>query len=129
MSSQSFANEKKGHYVPRGFTYKSGTLRNYLPGIGICYTGRYFSISVLCGYVRATSFSSARTESKTQQNIALMTFVSTWCANIFVGCWMTPPPPFFFGGGVRSLQSFLILSVILKNKKNLCVERVELVHA
>ena len=38
----------------------------------------------------ATSFSSACTESKTQQNIELMTFVSTWCANIFVGCSMTP---------------------------------------
>ena len=37
-------------------------------------------------HARATSFSSARTESKTQQNIELMTLALTWCANIFVGC-------------------------------------------
>ena len=42
------------------------------------------------GHARATSFSSARTESKTQQNIELMTFALTWCANIFVGCSVTP---------------------------------------
>ena len=48
---------------------------------------------------------------QTQQNIELMTFALTWCANIFVGCSVTPT--FFFG---RSLP-FLILSVILKNKK------------
>ena len=41
-----------------------------------------------------TSFSSARTESKTQQNIELMTFALTWCANIFVGRSVTPT--FFF---------------------------------
>ena len=35
-------------------------------------------------------FSSARTESKTQQNIELMTFALTWCANIFVGRSVTP---------------------------------------
>ena len=51
-------------------------------------------------HARATSFSSACTESKTQQNIELMTFVSTWCANIFVGCSVTP---FFF----RQITSFL----------------------
>ena len=45
-----------------------------------------------------------------------MTFVSTWCANIF--CWILGDPHFFFG---RSLP-FLILSIILKkNKKNLYV--------
>ena len=52
---------------------------------------------------------------ETQQNIELMTFAVTWSANIFVGCSVTPT--FFFG---RSLP-FLILSIILKNKKNLCV--------
>ena len=41
-------------------------------------------------HARATSFSSARTESKTQQNIELMNFVLAWCANIFVGCSVTP---------------------------------------
>ena len=84
-------------------------------------------------HARATSFSSVRTESKSQQNIELMTFALTWCANIFVGCSVTPT--FFFG---RSLP-FLILSIILKNEKNLYVgrfnffliyysNRVELVH-
>ena len=48
---------------------------------------------------------------ETQQNIEQMTFALTWCANILVGCSVTPT--FFFG---RSLP-FLILSVILKNKK------------
>ena len=62
-------------------------------------------------HVRATSFSSACTKSKTQQNIELMTFALTWCANIFVGCLVTPT--FFFG---RSLP-FVIFSIILKNKK------------
>ena len=71
--------------------------------------------TLFIGHVRATSFSSARTDSKTQQNIELMTFALTWCANIFVGCSVTPP--FFFG---RSLP-FLTLFIILKNKKNLCV--------
>ena len=52
-----------------------------------------------------------RTESKRRQNIELMTFALTWCANIF--CWMLGDPHFFFG---RSL-SFLILSVIQKTKK------------
>ena len=50
---------------------------------------------------------------ETQQNIELMTFAVTWSANIFVGCSVTPH--FFFG---RSLP-FMILSIILKNKKNL----------
>ena len=68
-------------------------------------------------HARATSFSSARTELKTQQNIELMTFVLDWCANIFVGCSVTLT--FFFG---RSIP-FLILSVILKNKK-ICVWEV-----
>ena len=41
--------------------------------------------TLFIGHARATSFLSARTESKTQQNIELMTFALTWCANIF--CW------------------------------------------
>ena len=82
-------------------------------------------------HARATSISSARTKSQIQQNIELMTFALTWRAIIFVGCSVTPT---FFG---RSLP-FLILSIILKNKKNLYVgglisfiyysNRVELVH-
>ena len=46
--------------------------------------------TLFIGHARATSFSSARTESKTQQNIELMTFALTWCANIFVGSSVTP---------------------------------------
>ena len=41
-------------------------------------------------HARATSFSSVRTKSKSQQNIELMAFALTWCANIFVGCLVTP---------------------------------------
>ena len=46
--------------------------------------------TLFIGHARATSFSSARTDSKTQQNIGRMTFALTWCANIFVGCSVTP---------------------------------------
>ena len=41
-------------------------------------------------HARAMSFSSARTESKTQQNIELMNLALTWCANIFVGYSVNP---------------------------------------
>ena len=71
--------------------------------------------TLFIGHASATSFSSARTDSKTQQNIERMTFALTWSANIFVGCSVTPT--FFFG---RSLP-FLTLFIIPKNKKNLCV--------
>ena len=46
--------------------------------------------TLFIGHAHATSFSSARTDSKTQQNIERMTFALTWCANIFVGCSVTP---------------------------------------
>ena len=47
--------------------------------------------TLFIGHARATSFSSARTDSaKTQQNIERMTFALTWCANIFVGWSVTP---------------------------------------
>ena len=46
--------------------------------------------TLFIGHARATSFSSARTDSKTQQNVERMTFALTWCANIFVGCSVTP---------------------------------------
>ena len=46
--------------------------------------------TLFIGHARATSFSSARTESKTQQNIELMTFALTLCGNIFVGYSVTP---------------------------------------
>ena len=44
----------------------------------------------LIRHQRATSFSSARAESKTQQNTELVTFALSWCANIFVGCSVIP---------------------------------------
>ena len=46
--------------------------------------------TLFIGYACAKSFSSARTDLKTQQNIQRMTFALTWCANIFVGCSVTP---------------------------------------
>ena len=46
--------------------------------------------TLFIGHARATSFSSARTDSKTQQNIERITFALTWCANIFVGSSVTP---------------------------------------
>ena len=42
-----------------------------------------------------------------------LTRALTWCANIFVGCSVTPT----FGGSL----TFLILSIIPKNKNNLYV--------
>ena len=83
---------------------------------------------------RATSFSSACTESKTRQNIYRADDI---CVNLVCEyfCWMLGDPHFFFG---RSLP-FFFLSIILKNEKNLHVgrfnffliyysNRVELVH-
>ena len=58
--------------------------------------------TLFIGHARATSFSSARTESKTQQNIELMTFALTWCANIFVECSVTPT--FFTNQGRENHQ-------------------------
>ena len=54
-----------------------------------CYCA-FLVRTLFFGHARATSFSSARTESKTQQNIELMTFALTWCANIFVGRSVAP---------------------------------------
>ena len=66
-------------------------------------------------HARATSFSSACTKSKTQQNVELMTFALTWCANICVGCSVTPT---FF----RQITSFSdSFPHTKKQKKNLCV--------
>ena len=77
-----------------------------------------YCASLVCmlfiGHARATSFSSACTDSKTQQNIERMTFALTWCANIFVGCSVTPT---FFG---RSLP-FPTLSTTKKQKKSVRV--------
>ena len=63
--------------------------------------------------VHAIHFKSApRVE--TQQNIELMTFVLTLCANIFVGCSVIPT---FF----QQITSFSVFSITLKNNKNLYV--------
>ena len=66
------------------------------------------------GHARATSFSSAVTKSKTQQNLELMTFALTWCANIFVGCSVIPT---FF----RQITSFSDSFHHTKKQKNLYV--------
>ena len=58
-----------------------------------------------------------RAPSRNSTKYRLMTFAVTWSQNIFVGCSVTPT--FFFG---RSLP-FLILSIMLKNKK-ICVWEV-----
>ena len=88
--------------------------------------------TLFIGHARATSFSSARTESKTQQNIELMTFALTWCANIFVGRSVTPT---FF----RQIASFSDSFHYTKKQKKpvlgkfqlfliFFLKRVELVH-
>ena len=63
-------------------------------------------------HARATLFSSACTESKTQQNIELMTFVSTWCTCEYF-CWMLGDPHFFF----RQITSFPDSFPYTKNRK------------
>ena len=79
-------------------------------------------------HVRTTScISSARTRVETQQNLELMTFALTWCANFFVGCSVNQ---LLFSG--RSLP-FLTVSIILKKSctwEVLIIShiRVELVH-
>ena len=55
-------------------------------------------------------------EVETQQNIELMAFVLIWGANIFVGCQET----LTFISADHAFP-FLILSIILKNKKSLYV--------
>ena len=58
----------------------------------------------------------ARAPSRNSTKYRAVTFAVTWSANIFVGCSVTPT---FFSAD--HLIPFLILSIILKNKKNLCV--------
>ena len=68
-------------------------------------------------HARAKSFSSVRTKSKSQQNIELMTFALTWCANIFVGCSVTPA---FF----RQISSFSDSFHYTKKQKKICTWEV-----
>ena len=70
--------------------------------------------TLFTGHARAMSFSSARTDSKTQQNIERMTFALTWCANIFVGCSVTPT-------FIRQITSFSDSFHHTNKQKNLCV--------
>ena len=68
-------------------------------------------LEAVASWILKSLFSSTHAESKNQRNIELMTFALTWCANIFVGCSVTP-------------TFFLILSILRKKKKkkkNLCV--------
>ena len=69
--------------------------------------------TLFIGHARATSFSSARTDSKTQQNIEWMTFALTWCTNIFLGCSVTPT---FF----RQITSFSDSFHHTKKQKKIC---------
>ena len=68
------------------FIFQIGTLKDVRAH---CYCASLVRM-LFIGHAHATSFSSACTESKTQQNIELMTFALIWCANIFVGCSVTP---------------------------------------
>ena len=86
-------------------------LRTFEPiAIAQLYCARYLFSS-------ASSFSSARTKSKTQQNIELMNFALTWCAYIFVGCSVNPTFFSFF----RQITSFSDSFHYTKKEKNLCV--------
>ena len=78
-----------------------------------------YSASLVCtlfiGHTHATSFSSTCTELKNSTKCR----AGDLCVNLVwkYFCWMLGDPHFFFG---RSLP-FLTLSIILKNKTNLCV--------
>ena len=54
---------------------------------------------------------------ETQQNIELMTFALTWCANIFVGCSVNPT---FF----RQITSFSNSFIYTKKQKKICMWEV-----
>ena len=112
-------------------------MRNAKPGNHLkdvrahCYCASLVR-TLFIGHALATSFSSARTESKTQQDIELMTFALTWCANIFVGRSVTPT---FFSADHFLSDSFHYTK---KTKKSVCgkfqlfliffLKRIELVH-
>ena len=69
---------------------------NYLKDVRAhCYCASLVR-TLFIGHARATTFSSACTESKTPKNMELMTVALPLCANIFVGCSVTP---LFFSAG------------------------------
>ena len=106
------ATGKPGAFLLMLTAMSNAMLRNHLKDIRAhCYCASLVR-KLFIRQARATScISSARTESKINKNIELMTFGLTWCANIFVGCSVTPT---FFS---RS-HPFPILSIILKNRKS-----------
>ena len=73
--------------------------------------------TLFIGHARATSFSSARTELKTQQKYRADDLYVNFVWEYF--CWMLGDPHFFFG---RSLP-FLILSNT-KKQKTICIWEV-----
>ena len=97
---------------------RNAILRNYLKDVlAHCYCASLLRTPFI-KHARATSFSSARTESKTQQKHRAGDLGVNLVCQYF--CWMLGDPQFFFA---RSL-SFPILSIILKNKKKICVWEV-----
>ena len=61
---------------------RNAKLENHLKDVRAhCYCASLVR-TLFIGHARATSFSSARTDSKTQQNIERMTFALTWCYQI-----------------------------------------------
>ena len=69
------------------FHNHSPLLRTFAPiATAHLYCARYSLVTSLAHHFQAR----ACTESKTQQKIELMTFALNWCANIFVGCSVTP---------------------------------------
>ena len=65
----------------------TGTLPHF--GLNSLRTFALIATAHLYRSLVRTSFSSVHTKSKSQQNIELMTFALTGCANIFVGCSVT----------------------------------------
>ena len=93
--------------------FKSGCVGDCFKDVHAhCYCASFVR-TLFIDHARATSWFQARAPSRKLNKILLelMTFALTLCANFFVGCSVTPT--FFFG---RSLL-FLILSIVLKNKK------------
>ena len=71
-------------HVATGWPNARNKLRpTMLRSFGRGLSSRPLLLRISSAHARATSFSSARSESKTQQNTELMTFALTWCANVF----------------------------------------------
>ena len=104
--------------ISRSYENRSnGLLRTYVRAQFYCAS---LLRTLFIGHARATSFSSARTESKTQQNIELMTFALTWRANIFVERSVTPT---FF----RQIASFSDPFHYTKKQKEICAWELSII--